>query len=131
MRDEEIQRIQYEMCSERNHVPNQDHGTNAVDRSAQYDRNVDRSSDWDDGNNPINKLQPAEEEAGQDEPNEITPLEQRYFHRNNGMRFNAAQFTSAGESDDELSDPLPLGYWSLWRIILYGLLSYSLFFYDS
>ena len=32
MRDEEIQ---YEMSSKRNHVPNQNHGTNAVDRGAQ------------------------------------------------------------------------------------------------
>ena len=113
MRDEEIRKIQNEMSSKRNHFPNQNHGTNAVGRSAQYDQNVDRSSDSDDGNNPTNNLhnlQPGEEEARQDEPNEITPLEQRYFHMNNGMRFNAAQFTSAGESDDELSDPLPLGY---------------------
>ena len=117
MRDEEIRKIQYEMSSKRNHVPNQNHGTNAVDRSAQYDQNGDRSSDSDDGNKPTNKLPPAEEEAGQDEPNEITPLEQKYFHRNIGKRFNAAQFTSAGESDNELSDPLPLSYWSLWKII--------------
>ena len=110
MRDEELRKIQNEMSSKRNHVPNQNHGTNAVDRSDHYDQNVDRSSDSDDGNNPTNKLQPAKEEAGQDEPNEITPLEQRYFHMNNGMRFNATQFNSAGKSDDELSDPLPLGY---------------------
>ena len=110
MPEEEIRKIQYEMSSRRNRVPNQNHGTNAVDRGAQYDQNVDRSSESDDGNNPTNKLQPAEEEAGQDEPNDITPLEQRYVHRNIGMRFNAAQFTSAGESDNELSDPLPLGH---------------------
>ena len=117
-RDEKIRKIQKEKSSRRIHVLNQNHGSNAVDRSAQYDQNVDRYSDSDDGNNPTNKLQPAEEEARQDEPNEITPLEQRYFHTNNGMRFNAAQFTSAGEFDDELSDPLPLGYWSLRKIIL-------------
>ena len=110
MRDEEKRKIQNEMSSKRNHVPKQNHGTNAVDRSVQNGQNVDQFSDSDDGNNPTNKLQSAEEEAGQDEPNEITPLEQRYLHRNNGMRFNAAEFTSAGESDDELSDPLPKGY---------------------
>ena len=98
------------MSSKRNHVPNQNHGTNAVNRSAQYDQNVDRSSDSDDGNNRINKLQPAEEDAGQDEPNEITPTERRSFSRNSGMNFNVAQVTQAGESDDELSHPLPLGY---------------------
>ena len=111
MRDEEIQKIQYEMSSKRNHVPNQNHGTNAVDRSAQYDQNVDRRLNSDDGNNPTNELPlTTEAETGQDEPNGITPLEQRYFNRNNGMRFNAAQCTSSGESDDELSDPLPLVY---------------------
>ena len=41
MRDEEIRKIQNEMSSKRNHVPNQNHDTNAVDRSAQYDQNVD------------------------------------------------------------------------------------------
>ena len=71
---------------------------------------MNQSSHSDDGNNLTNKLQPAEAEAGQDEPNEITPLEQRYFHGNNGMSFNAAQFTSAGASDNELSEPLSLGY---------------------
>ena len=118
MRDEAIRKIQNEMSSKKIHVPNQNHGTNAVDRSAQYDQNVDRSSGSDDGNKPTNKLQPAEEYAGQDEPNEITPRERRSFSRNSGMNFNVAQFTSAGESDNELSDPLPLGYWSLWKIIL-------------
>ena len=113
MRDEEVRKIQNEMSSKKKHVPNQNHGTNAVDRSAQYDQNVDRSSDSDDGNNPTNKLRSAEEEAGQDEPNEFTSLEPRFFHRNNGMSFNVLQFTSTGESHDELSDPLPLGYRSL------------------
>ena len=111
MRDEEIRKIQNEMSSKRNHVPNQNHGTNFVDRSAQYDQNVDRSSDSGDGNNPTNELPvTTEAETGQDESNEITPPERRSFSRNSGMRFNAAQFTSAGESDDELSNPLPLGY---------------------
>ena len=113
MRDEEIRKIQYEMSSKRNHVPNQNHGTNAVDRSAQYDQNVEQCLNSDDGHNPTNELPlTTEEETGQDEPNEneITPLERRYFNRNNGMRFNVAKVTSAGESDDELSDPLPLGY---------------------
>ena len=110
MRDEEIRKIQYEMSFKDNHVPNQNHGTNAADRSAQYDRNVDQSPDSDDGNNPTNEHQPTEEETGQDECNEITPPERRSFSRNSGMNFNVAQVTSAGESDDELSDPLPLGY---------------------
>ena len=110
MRDEEIRKIQNEMCSKNNHVPNQNHGTDAVDRSAQYDQNVDRCLNSDDGNNLTNEHQPTEEETGQNEFNEITPRERRSFSRNSGMNFNVAQVTSAGESDDELSDPLPLGY---------------------
>ena len=111
MRDEEIRKIQYEMTSKNNHVPNQNHGTNAVGRSAQYDQNVEQCLNSDDGHNPTNELPlTTEEENGQDEFNEITPPERRSFSRNSGMRFNAAQFTSARESDDELSNPLPLGY---------------------
>ena len=110
MRDEEIRKIQYEMSSTRNHALNRNHCTKAVDRGVQYDQNADQSPDSDDGNNPTNEHQPTEEETGQDESNEITPRERRSFSRNSGMNFNVAQVTSAGESDDELSDPLPLGY---------------------
>ena len=110
IRDEEIRKIHNEMSSKRNHVPNQNHGTNAVDHSAQYDQNVDQPPDSDDRNNPTNEHQPTKEEAGQNESNEITPPERKSFSRNSGMNFNVTQVKSAGESDDELSDPLPLGY---------------------
>ena len=111
MRDEEIRKIQYEMSSTRNHLPNQNNGTSDVDHSPQYDQNVDRCPDSDDGTIPTNELPlTAEEEAEQDEPNSFTPLEPRFFHRNNSMSFKMAQTTSCGESDDELSDPFPLGY---------------------
>ena len=110
IRDEEIRKIQNEMPSKSNHVPNQNHGTNAIDRSAQYDQNVDQSPDSDDSNNPTNEHQLTEEETVQDESNEFTPPERRSFSRNSGMNFNLAQISSAGESEDELSDPLPLGY---------------------
>ena len=111
MRDEEIRKIQNEKSSENIHVPNQNHGTNAVDRSSQYDQNMDRCLNSDDGNNPMNELPlTTEHKAWQDESNEFTPLEPKFFHRNNSVSFNAAQFTSADEPEDELSDPLPLGY---------------------
>ena len=128
MRNEEIRKIQYEMSSEMNHVPNQDHGTNAVDRSAQYDQNVDRSSDSDDGNNLTNKLQPAEEEAWQDEPNEITPLNKDTFTGTMAcplMRHNSLQPASLTKNC------LTRFHWAteaFEKIILYGLLSHSLFF---
>ena len=111
MRDEEIRKLQNEKSSKNIHVPNQNHGSNVVDRSAQYDQNVDRCLNSDDGNNPTNELPlTTEHEAWQDESDEFTPLEPKFFHRNNSMNFNAAQFTSADEPEVELSDPLPLGY---------------------
>ena len=110
IRDEEIRKTKNEITSKSNQVPKQNHGTNAVDCSAQYDQNVDQSPDSDDGNNPTNEHQPTEEETGQDESNEITPPERKSLSRKSGMNFNVAQVTSAGESDNELSDPPPLGY---------------------
>ena len=88
IRDEEIRKIQNEMSYKRNHASNQNHGTNAVDCSGQYDQNVDRSSDSHDSNNSTNKRQPTKEETGQDESNEFTPPERRSFSRNSGMNFN-------------------------------------------
>ena len=110
MRDEEMRKIQYEMSSKNNHVPNQNHGTNSVDRSAQYDQNVDRSPDSDDGNNPTKEHQPTKEGTWQDESNEITIPERRPFSRNSGMNFHVTQVTSPEESDDEQSNSFPLGY---------------------
>ena len=79
MPDEEIRKARYEISSTRNHVPTQDHGTNALDRSAQYDHNMDLSLDSDDGNTPTKEVQPTKEEAGQDEPNKFTPSNQDFF----------------------------------------------------
>ena len=110
MRDEELRKIQYEMSFKRNHGPSQNHGSSDVESSPQYDQNVNRSPDSDNGNNQTHELQPTEEEAWQDEPNESSPPEPRFLHKKNGMSFEVAQFTSARKSDDELSDQLPLGY---------------------
>ena len=87
MQDEEIQKVRYEMSSTKNHVSTRNHGTKAVNHSAQYDQNVDQSPNWDDGNNSTNDHQPSEEETGQDESNENTPPERRSFSRNNGINF--------------------------------------------
>ena len=110
IRDEEIRKTKNEITSKSNQVPQQNHGTNAVYCSAQYDQNVDQSPDSDDNNNPTNEHQLTEEETAQDESNEFTPPERRSFSRNSGMNFTLAQISSAGESEDELSDLLPLGY---------------------
>ena len=131
IRDEEIRKLQNEMSSRSNHVPNQNHGTNAIDRSAQYDQNVDQSPDSDDSNNPTNEHQLTEEETAQDESIEFTPPGRRSFSRNSGMNFHLAQISSAGESDDKLSDPLPLGYWSHWKPRLYFLFPHSFMFFGD
>ena len=68
------------MSSKDIHIPNQNPGTNAVDRNAQYDQNVDRCLKSGDGNNRTNELPlTTEHEAWQDEPNEFTPLNQDSF----------------------------------------------------
>ena len=63
IRDEEIRETKNEITSKSNQVPKQNHGTNAVDCSAQYAQNVDQSPDSDDGNNPTNEHQLTEEET--------------------------------------------------------------------
>ena len=74
------------------------------------DQNVDRRPDSDDVNIPTNKLLSTEDETCQDKSNDVTPLEPKFISTTNGMNFRKTQFNSAEESDDELSDPLPLGY---------------------
>ena len=60
-------------------------------------------------NIPTNKLLSTEDETCQDESNVATPLEPKFISTTNGMSFRMAQFNSAEEADDELSDSLPLG----------------------
>ena len=71
---------------------------------------TDRPPDWTDGNNPTNELLTTEGEAWQDGSNELILNEPRFISRDDGMSFNMAEFTSTGESDAEMSVPLPLGY---------------------
>ena len=42
--------------------------------------------------------------------NKLILNDPRFISRTDAMNFNRAQFTSIGESDDEMSNPLPLGY---------------------
>ena len=113
MRDEEIRQVPYELSLKRNVAPIWDCGTSTFNRESQYGQNRDRPPDSIDGNNPTNELFTTAGEAWQEGSNELTPNEPRFTSRADGMNFNMAQFTSTGESDDEMFDPLPLGYWSL------------------
>ena len=110
MRDEEIRRVQYDMSLKKNVAPIWDCGTIGFNRESQYGQNRDRPPDWTDGNNPINELLTSEGEAWQEGSNELILNEPKFISRADGMSFNMAQFTSTGESDAEMSDPLPLGY---------------------
>ena len=110
IRDEEIRRVQYDMSHQRNVAPIWDCGTISFNRESQYGQNRDRPLDWNDGNNPTNGLLTTEGEAWQDGSNEVVPNEPRFISRADGINFNLAHFTSTGESDDEVSDQLPLGY---------------------
>ena len=106
MRDEEIRRVQYDISLKRNDAPIWDCGNSGFIRESQHGQNSDQPPDSTDGNNPTIDLLTTE---GEDGSNELIPNEPRFTSKTNGLSFNMAEFTSTGESDDEMSDPLPLG----------------------
>ena len=110
IRDEEIRRVQYDMPLQTKVAPMWEYGTSDFNCESQYGQDRDRPLDSTDGNHPTNKLLTTEGEAWQDGSNELIPNEPRFIARANDMSFNMAQFTSTGEPDDEMSDPLPLGH---------------------
>ena len=98
------------MSFNKNLAPIREYGTTDSNCRSQHAQNVDRCPDSDDVNVPTNKLLSTGVETCQDESNDVTPLEPKFVSTTNGMSFRVAQFNSAEESDDELSDPLPLRY---------------------
>ena len=124
MRDEEIRIVQHDMSFNKNIAPIREEGTSDSNCRSQHDQNVGSCPDSDDVNIPTNKLISTKEETCEDESNNVTPLEPKIISTTNGMSFRMAQLNSAEESDDELSDPLPLGYWSP-RESFFILLSYT------
>ena len=110
MQDEEIRQVQYDLSLKRNVAPIWDCRNSDFSRDSQHDQNRDRLPDSIDGSNPTNELLTTEGEAWQDGSNEFIPNEPRFISRTDGLSLNMAHFTSTGESDDEMSDPLPLGY---------------------
>ena len=110
MRDKEIRRVQSDMSLKKNVAPIWDCGFSDFNRESQYGQNRDRPPDSTDGNNPTKELLTTEGEASQDGSNELIPNKPRFNSRTDGLSFNMAQFTSTGESDDDMSDPQPLGY---------------------
>ena len=110
MRDKEIRRVQYDLSLKKNIAPVWESGTSLFNRESQNGQDKNRPPDSTDGNYPTNELLTTEGVAWQDGINELIPNEPRFISRSDGMSFNMAQFTSTGESDDEMPDPLPLGY---------------------
>ena len=110
IRDEEIRKVQCDMYFKKNIAPIREYGTSDSNCSPKHNQNVDLCPDSDDANIPINKLPTTEVGTCKAESNDVTPLEPKLISTTNGMSFNMARFSSIGESDDELSDPLPLGY---------------------
>ena len=112
MRDQEIRRVQHDMCFYKNIAPIREYGTSDSNCRSQHDQNVDRCPDSDDVNILTNKLLSTDDKTCQDESNDVTPLELKFILilTTNGMSFEMAQFNPAEKSDDEWSDPLPLGY---------------------
>ena len=109
MRDEEIRAVQYDVSLKKNVAPIWDCGTSDFNRESQYGKNRDRPPDSTDGNNSTNELLTTEGEAWQDGSTELIPDEPRFISGTNGLSFNMAQFTSTGDSGDEMSNALPLG----------------------
>ena len=110
MRDEEIRRVHYDMAHQSNVAPIWNYGTNDFNCESQYGQDRDRPPDWTDENNPTDGLLTTEGEAWQDGSNQLILYEPRLISGADGMSFNMAQLTSTSESDDEMSDQLPLGY---------------------
>ena len=125
MRDEERRRVQHDLSFNKNFVPIREGGTSDSNCRSQHDQNVDRCPDSDDVNFPTNIFLTCEDGTCQDESDDVTPLESKFILTTNGMSCRMAQFNSAEESDDELSDPLPLGYWNPRESFFSKLLSYT------
>ena len=113
MRDEEVRKIRSDMSSERNISPIKNSSTEKFNRRPPNDDITNIFLDLDDRSSPTIEGLSNEEAHWQHEAEQFTPPERRVFPRNNGLIFNVAEVKSLGESDRELSDPLPLDYWSL------------------
>ena len=110
MRDEEVRKIRRDMSPEKNISPKQKSSTKKLNRRPRKDDIMKNSLDLDDRSSPPIERLSNEEANWQHEAEQFTPPDWKIFPRSNGMSFNMAEVTSIGESDSELSDPLPLGY---------------------
>ena len=110
MPEKEKGRVQHDMSFNKNIASKREYATSDSNCRSQHDQNVDQYPDSDEVIIPTNKLLSTEDETCQDESNQVIPLEPKFISTTNGMSFRMAQFNSIEESDNELFDPLPLGY---------------------
>ena len=110
MRDEEVRKIRNDMSSKRKISPIKNSSTEEFNRRPPNDDITNNFFDLDDRCNPSIERLSNEEANWQHEEEQFTPPERRLSPRNNGISFNKAEATSAGNSDGESSDSLPLGY---------------------
>ena len=110
MRDEEVRKTSNDMSSKRNVSPIKNSSTEQFNRKPTNKDAMNNSIELDDRSSPPIERLPNEEAKWQHEDEQFTPPERTLFPRNNGKDFNMAEDTSIGESDDESSDSLPLGY---------------------
>ena len=109
MRDEEILKVRLDMSSKKNIALIGKNSTGSFNRRPQNDQTMNHFLDPDDRNNSTKELPSDDERNWQNEADQSTQPERRSFSRNSGILFNVAQTTAAGESDNELFGPLPLG----------------------
>ena len=110
MRDEEVQKIRSDMSSKRNISPIKNSKFN---RRKTNDDIMNNFVDLNDRSSPPMERLSNEETNWQNEAEQFSPPERRFFPRNNGKSFNMAEVTAIVESGGDSSDPLPLGYWNL------------------
>ena len=110
MQDDEVREIRNDMTSKRKISPIKKSSTEQFNRKPPINDAMNNFLELDDRSSPSIERLSNEEANWQHKVEQFTPLERRVFPRNNGMSFNMAEVTSIGESDDESSDSLPLGY---------------------
>ena len=110
MRDEEVRKIRNDMSSKKMISPMKNSSTEQFNRKPPNNEAMKDFLDLDDRSSPSIERLSNEEVNWQHEDEQFTPPERSAFPRNNGLSFSMAEVRSIGESDDESSDPFPLGH---------------------
>ena len=110
MRDEEVRKVRYQMSPRRKTIPIPNYSIKISNRRPQNDHDMSHFHALDYKKTPMNECIPNEEINRQYEAEQLTTPEPGLHPRSIGMNFHMADKLSIDESDNELSDPLPLAY---------------------